>query len=169
MLALRRGTRDRCPAATAVLSVRADSPPSGVWVGLNTSSVLWATATGSWSVHRGGWQQRGARRGRSAGRRRTSEMISWYSTCCSSWASVARPMAMTGDNAIAPLGALVLGGLEIAGKVPGDGDIGVHLSVRIISRRSLSNFGRDEEDCNSRTERVPCCVRLKESTMPSRG
>jgi hypothetical protein len=26
-------------------------------------------------------------------------------------------MAMTGDNAIAPLGALVLGGLEIAGKV----------------------------------------------------
>ena len=48
-----------------------------------------------------------------------------YSGCGSSWATMARPMAMmSGDDAVDALGGLVLGGLEVAGGVLGDGDIG---------------------------------------------
>ena len=50
-----------------------------------------------------------------------------YSGCGSSWATMARPMAMiSGNDAIDALGALVLGGLEVAGRVLGDGDVGRH-------------------------------------------
>ena len=45
----------------------------------------------------------------------------------SSWATMARPIAMIGgDDAVDALGALILGGLEVAGGVLGDGDVGSH-------------------------------------------
>ena len=44
-----------------------------------------------------------------------------------SWATMARPIAMmSGDDAVDALGALVLGRLEVAGGVLGDGDVGGH-------------------------------------------
>jgi hypothetical protein len=51
----------------------------------------------------------------------------WYEGCGSSWATMARPMAIDGgDDAVDALDRLVLGRLEVAGRILGDGDVGGH-------------------------------------------
>ena len=63
-----------------------------------------------------------------------------YSGWGSSWATMARPMAMmSGDDAVDALGGLVLGGLEVAGGVLGDGDVGGHpAGHRVAAMRELA-------------------------------